>query len=61
MDEGRSALKILAYNPKGRRPLGRPRHRWEVNIRMDLNDIGVNTRNWVDFLGIGVTEKSLPM
>jgi hypothetical protein len=30
------------------RPLGRPRHRWEDNIRMDLKEIGINTRNWVD-------------
>ena len=32
----------------GKRPLGRPRHRWEDNIRMDFKDICVNTRNWVD-------------
>ena len=29
-------------------PLGRPRRRWEDNIRMDLKEIGINTRNWVD-------------
>ena len=34
--------------PAGKRPLGRHRHRWEKNIRMDLKDIGINTRNWVD-------------
>ena len=28
--------------------LGRPRHRWEDNVRMDLKEIGINTRNWVD-------------
>ena len=33
---GRSAFKILAGRPTGRRPLGRPRRRWEDNIRMDL-------------------------
>ena len=32
----------------GKRPLGRPRLRWEDNIRMDLKEIGINTRNWVD-------------
>ena len=48
MEEGRSALKILKGKPKGMRPLGRPRHRWEDNIRMDLKEIGINTRNWVD-------------
>ena len=31
-----------------KRPLGRPRRKWEDNIRMDLKEIGVNTRNWVD-------------
>ena len=29
-------------------PLGRPRHRWEDNIRMDLEEIGINAGNWVD-------------
>ena len=41
-------MKILTGKPTEKRPLGRPRRRWENNIRMDLNDIGVNTRNWVD-------------
>ena len=39
MEEGRST---------GKRLLGRLRHRWEDNIRMDHKDIGINTRNWVD-------------
>ena len=30
------------------RPLGRPRHRWKDNIRMDLEEIGINAGNWVD-------------
>ena len=49
MEEGRSAFKILTVKPIGKRPLGRPRRRWEDNIRMDLEEIGINTRNWVDF------------
>jgi hypothetical protein len=32
----------------GKRPLGRPRHRWEDNIRMNIKEIGINMRNWVD-------------
>ena len=32
----------------GKGPLGRPRRRWEDNIRMNLREIGINTRNWVD-------------
>ena len=48
MEEGRSALKILTGKPIGMRPLGKPRSRWENNIRMDLKKIGIDTRNWVD-------------
>ena len=48
MEEGRSAFKILTAKPTGNRSLGRPRHRWEDNIRMDLDEIGINTGNWVD-------------
>ena len=44
MEEGRSAFKILT----GKRPLWRPRRRWEYNIRMDLEEIGINAGNWVD-------------
>ena len=36
MEEGRSVFKILTRKPTGKRPLGRPRRRWEDNIRMDL-------------------------
>ena len=32
----------------GKRPLGRPRRRWEDNIRMNLEEIGINAGNWVD-------------
>ena len=32
----------------GKKPLGRPRRRWEDNIRMHIKEIGMNTRNWVD-------------
>ena len=43
MEEGRSVFKILIGTPAGR-----SRHRWEDNIRMDLKEIGIDTRNWVD-------------
>ena len=43
MEQGRSAFKILT----GKRPLKRPRRRWEGNIRMNLKAIGINTRNYV--------------
>ena len=41
-------LKILTGTPAVKGPLGRIRRRWEDNIRMDLKEIGINTRNWVD-------------
>ena len=43
MEEGRSTFKILTDTP-----LGRPRRRWEDNIRMDIKVTGINTRNCVD-------------
>ena len=48
MEEDRSAFKILTGKPTGKRPLGRPRRRWEDNIRMDLEEIVINAGNWVD-------------
>ena len=48
MEEGRCAFKILTGKSTGKRPLGRPRRRWEDNIRMDLEEIGINADNWVD-------------
>ena len=48
MEEGRSAYKILTGKPTGKRPLGSPRRRLEDNIRMDLKETDINTRNWVD-------------
>ena len=44
MEEGRSPFKMLIGIPTGNRPLGRPRRRWEDNIR----EIGINAGNWVD-------------
>ena len=48
MEDGRSAFKILTGNPTRKRPLGKPRRRWEDTIRMDLEEIGINAVNWVD-------------
>ena len=47
LEEGRSAFKILTGKPTGKRPLGRSRHKWE-DIRMDLEEMGINAGNWVD-------------
>ena len=48
MEECRSAFKILTGKPTGKRPLRRPRRRWEDNIRMDLEEINISARNWGD-------------
>jgi len=40
MGERRGVYRVLVGKPEGRRPLGRPRHRWEDNIRMDLREVG---------------------
>ena len=48
MEDGRSAFKILTGYPTGKRSLGRPRRRWEDNIRVDLGKIGISAGNWVD-------------
>ena len=45
MEEGRSASKILTGKSTGKRTLGRHRRRWEDNIRMDLEEIGINAGN----------------
>jgi hypothetical protein len=46
MGEVRAAY-ILAGRPEGRGPLGRPRRRWEDNIRMDLREIGFGDADWI--------------
>ena len=48
MKECRSAFKIVTGKPTGNMHSGRPRCRWKYNIRMDLKEMGIHTRNWVD-------------
>ena len=45
MEEDKSAVKIFAGKPTEKRHLGRHRCRWEDNIRMDLEDMGINAEN----------------
>ena len=40
MGEGRGVHRVLVGKPEGKRPLGRPRRRWEDNIKMDLREVG---------------------
>jgi hypothetical protein len=45
--EGRGVYIVLVWRPEGKRPLGRPRCRWEDNIKMNLRDIGIYGANWI--------------
>ena len=48
MGEGRGVHRVLVGKPEGKRPLGRPRHRWEDNIRMDLQEVGGSCGDWME-------------
>jgi hypothetical protein len=48
MGEKRNAYKILVAKPEGKRPLGRQRHRWVDNIKMDLREIEWDGMDWID-------------
>jgi hypothetical protein len=47
MGERRGTYKVLVGKPEGRRPLGRPRRRWEDNIKMDLREVGCSGIDWI--------------
>ena len=48
MGERRGAYRILVGKPEGKRPLGRPRRRWEDNIKMNLQEVGCGGTDWID-------------
>jgi len=48
MGEGRGVYRVLVGKPEGRRPLGRPRLRWEDNIRMNLREVGCGCVDWIE-------------
>jgi hypothetical protein len=43
----RNVYRVLMGKPEGKKPLGRPRRRWEVGIRMDLREIGLGCVDWI--------------
>jgi len=47
MGEERGAYRVLVGKPEGKRPLGRPRHRWVDNIRTDLQEVGCWYMDWI--------------
>ena len=48
MGEGRGVYKVLVGKPEGKRPLGRPRRRWEDNIKMALQEVGKGCGDWIE-------------
>jgi hypothetical protein len=47
MGKGRGVYRVLVRRPHGKRPLGRPRRRWEDNINVELRKIGIDGANWI--------------
>ena len=48
MGEGRGVHRVLVGKPEGKRPLGRPRCRWEDNIKVDLQEVGASCGDWME-------------
>ena len=48
MEKGRCVHKVLVGKPEGKRTLGRPRRRWEDNIKMDLQEVGRGCGDWME-------------
>jgi hypothetical protein len=48
MGERRDVYRVLVGKPEGKRPLGRPRRRWENNIKMDFQEVGCGCMHWIE-------------
>jgi hypothetical protein len=48
MGEGRGIYRVLVRTPEGKSPLGGPRRRWEINVRMDLHEVGCGGMDWIE-------------
>jgi len=48
MGERRGVYRVLVGNSEGKRQLGRPKRRWEDNIKMDLQEVGYGCRDWIE-------------
>jgi hypothetical protein len=48
MGERRGMYRVLVGKPEGKSPLGRPRHRWGDNIKMDLQEVGCGDMDWIE-------------
>jgi len=52
--EGRSVYRVLVGKSEGKRPLGRPRRRWEDNIKMDIQEVGREGMDWVGLIWLRI-------
>jgi hypothetical protein len=59
MGEGRGMYRVLVGKPGRMRPLGRPRYRWEDNIKADLQEVGCGGMAGLSWLGIGTVGRHL--
>ena len=48
MGERKGLYRVLVGKPEGKRPIGRPRHRWDDNIKMDIQEVGCGVMDWID-------------
>jgi hypothetical protein len=48
MGENGGVFRVLVGKPEGKKPLGRPKHRWEDNMKMDLQEAGCQGMDWID-------------
>jgi len=59
MGEGRGVYRVLVGKPEGKRQLGRPRHRWKDNIKMDLQEVGCGGMDWIELAQDGDSWQAL--
>jgi hypothetical protein len=57
--EGRGVYRVLVGRPEGKRPLGRPRRRWEDNIKLNLGKIGIDGAKWIQLTQYRVQWRAL--
>jgi hypothetical protein len=50
MGESRDLYRVLVGKPEGKRPLGKPRHRWEYNIKTDIREVGCGVMDWIELV-----------
>ena len=53
VEEGTGVHKVLVGKPEGKIPLGRPRHRWENNMKVDLEEVGRGCGDWMELVTVG--------